>query len=98
MKWAPWLIGALGLGVIAYGTYMRRVDPPTVIREGRLEIADPKGGDVKIAFKTRTVRGGGIATDQVELPGGTWIDCGGDCRDAVRKTTTDFWAEQARRR
>lgn len=31
---------------------------------------------------------------QVRLPGGTWIDCAGDCRDTLRKQTVDFWYEQ----
>jgi hypothetical protein len=101
MKWAAWLIAALGLGIVAYGTLMRRIDPPKVIREGKIDIADPKdggkGGGSKVSFRTRTVQGGGIVTEQVELPGGTWIDCGGDCRDAVRKATTDFWEEQRKK-
>jgi hypothetical protein len=98
MKWAPWLIGLLGLGIVGYGTYMRRVDPLTVIREGRIEVPDPKGSETKVAFKTRTIRVGGLTTDEIQLPGGTWIDCGGDCRDAVRKSTTDFWDEQRKKR
>jgi hypothetical protein len=97
MKWAPWLLGLFCLAVVAYGTYMRRIDPPTVIREGRVELADPKGGDIKVAFKPRTVRAGGVTSEEIELPGGTWIDCGGDCRDAVRKATTGFWDEQKKR-
>jgi hypothetical protein len=30
----------------------------------------------------------------VRLPGGTWIDCAGDCRDKLRAETIDFWYEQ----
>jgi hypothetical protein len=103
MKWAPWLIGLVGLGIVGYGTYMRRDEPETVIRESRIEVPDPKAppskeNDTKVAFKTRTVRVGGITTDQIQLPGGTWIDCAGDCRDALRKSTTDFWEEQRKKR
>jgi hypothetical protein len=98
MKWAFWLIGALGLGIVAYGTYIRRIDPPTIVGESKIDVADPKGGAAKITFRTRTVKGGGITTEQVELPGGTWIECSGDCRDAVRKATTDFWDEQRRKK
>jgi hypothetical protein len=98
LKYAPWLIGALGLGIVAYGMYMRRIDPPTVIREGKIEIPSPKDDKVKVSFRTRTIQGGGIVREEVELPGGTWIDCGAGCADAVRKTTTDFWEEMQKRR
>jgi hypothetical protein len=98
MKWAFWLIGALGLGVVVYGTYMRRIDPLTVIGESKIEVADPKGSAAKVVFRIRTVRGGGFTTEQVELPGGTWIDCNGDCRDTVRKATVDFWDEQRKKK
>lgn len=32
--------------------------------------------------------------NQVQLPGGTWIDCAGDCSRQLRKKTVDFWQEQ----
>lgn len=28
---------------------------------------------------------------EVQLPSGTWIDCEGDCRDALRRMQLDFW-------
>jgi hypothetical protein len=31
---------------------------------------------------------------QVQLPGGTWVDCAGDCREKLRKKTVDYWHEQ----
>ena len=31
---------------------------------------------------------------QVQLPGGTWVDCAGDCSGKLRKNTVDFWQEQ----
>lgn len=31
---------------------------------------------------------------QVRLPGGTWVDCAGDCREKLRIKTVDFWYEQ----
>jgi hypothetical protein len=31
---------------------------------------------------------------QVQLPGGKWIDCAGDCSRKLRKNTVDFWQEQ----
>ena len=31
---------------------------------------------------------------KVRLPGGTWVDCAGDCKDKLRAKTVDFWYEQ----
>ena len=98
MKWAFWLIGALAGGIVAYGTHVRGIDPLRVIGESEIEVADTQGSGRKVSFRIRTVNGGGFTAEQVELPGGTWIDCSGDCRDAIRKATTDFWDEQRQRK
>lgn len=31
---------------------------------------------------------------QVRLPRGTWIDCGRDCSETLRRATVDFWESQ----
>ncbi len=31
---------------------------------------------------------------QVQLPGGSWVDCAGDCRQKLRIKTVDFWYDQ----
>ena len=35
--------------------------------------------------------GAGTTFRDVELPGGSWIDCGGDCAETVRREHLDFW-------
>jgi hypothetical protein len=32
---------------------------------------------------------------QTRLPSGTWIDCRGDCRQAIREDLLDFWETQS---
>lgn len=32
---------------------------------------------------------------QTRLPSGTWIDCRGDCREAIREDLLDFWETQS---
>ncbi len=32
---------------------------------------------------------------EVQLPGGTWVDCGRNCGDALRRETIDFWENHA---
>jgi hypothetical protein len=31
---------------------------------------------------------------KVRLPGGTWVDCAGDCKYKLRTKTVDFWYDQ----
>jgi uncharacterized Fe-S cluster protein YjdI len=31
---------------------------------------------------------------KVRLPGGTWVDCAGDCQNKLREKTVDFWYEK----
>ena len=32
---------------------------------------------------------------ETRLPSGTWIDCRGDCREAIREEVLDFWETQS---
>jgi hypothetical protein len=32
--------------------------------------------------------------EEFRLPGGTWISCRSDCRDALREESVDFWETQ----
>ncbi len=31
---------------------------------------------------------------EVQLPGGTWVDCGRSCSDTLRRQSVDFWQNQ----
>jgi hypothetical protein len=37
------------------------------------------------------VRRGPQGRLEVRLPGGTWIECGQNCSDTLRRQTVDFW-------
>lgn len=96
IRLAPILILALGGGIIAWGLWNRSQHPTRVVATGRIEIDDRVNGR-KLLLATRTLENGGVRREEVQLPGGTWIDCGGDCREAVRKEYLEFWDEQRRR-
>lgn len=84
MKWAPWVIGLAGLGVVAYGLWLQRTHPPRVTGMATIVVTDPKTGQ-RVTLRTRTVEGSGFTKTEVELPGGTWLDCvRGDCAETVR--------------
>jgi hypothetical protein len=84
MKWAPWLIGLLGLGIVAYGLMLKSRNPPRVVATAEVRVTHPRTGQVH-TLRTRKVEVAGFVKEEVELPGGTWIDClRGDCAETVR--------------
>jgi hypothetical protein len=34
---------------------------------------------------------------EFRMPGGTWLPCRGNCKDAMREETVDFWEEQMKK-
>ncbi|WP_125461754.1 MULTISPECIES: hypothetical protein [Rhodomicrobium] len=48
-------------------------------------------GDFRDQRITAPVRHSELGGSEVRLPGGGWIDCGGDCRSALKDATFDFW-------
>ncbi len=94
LKWVATAIAIVGLGMAGYGIWQQIANPPRVLSVGNVDVADPRGGDVKkVRLVTRSVAVGKTVRSEVELPNGTWIDCSGDCADAARKATIDFWEE-----
>lgn len=96
IRLAPFVILGLGAGIVAWGLWNKRQHPPRIVASGRIEVEDKATGR-RLTLATRDVEIGAIRTTEVELPGGTWIDCAGDCREAVRQQLLEFWDEQRRR-
>lgn len=67
-------------------SYQVRAVPATVVAVGR---SRPE----VVVGQVRRGRWG----QEVRLPGGTWIDCKGDCRETLREETVDFWERQEQR-
>jgi len=65
----------------AWGRKRERLDRGYVTAESRYG-----GGTV-----TAPVRASPSGRPQVQLPGGTWIDCQQTCSDTLRRETVDFW-------
>jgi hypothetical protein len=65
----------------AWGNRRERLDSGYVTAESRYG-----GGTI-----TAPVRLGPGGRRQVQLPGGTWIDCRQTCSDTLRRETVDFW-------
>ena len=92
LKWVPLLILALGAAVIGTGLWKRSIDPPHILATGTFQFTDKRA--TMLIFPKRVVAGAGFETTQVQLPGGTWIDCRGDCEASIRAEHTEFWDHQ----
>lgn len=85
------LTAAVGLGAVA-GAMTPAADAQT--RRGSkgsdygYVTAESRYGSQTI---TAPVRYGSHGRLEVQLPGGTWIECGRSCRDTLRRETIDFW-------
>jgi hypothetical protein len=87
---APLLIFAAGIVVVGYGVLYRHQHPPRIVATSTLTVTDPASGQAT-QFSRRTIEIGSVRLEEVQLPGGTWIDCGGDCREAVMREHLEFW-------
>ena len=92
LKLVPFLILAVGLAVIGYGMWQRHLYPPRVIATGTFRLIDKHG--TALIFPQRTVAVAGFETTELQLPGGTWIDCRGDCSATIMSEHTEFWDHQ----
>ena len=55
--------------------------------EGSYVVAQSQYGNGKVAGPVRRTRLG----RQVQLPGGSWVDCSKSCAETLRIKTVDFW-------
>ena len=94
MRLRPWnLAAALVLAVI--------VTAPSADAQSRRGQAGSGQGYVTAESRygsqtiTAPVRYGTHGRLEVQLPGGTWIECGRSCGDTLRRETIDFWQSRA---
>ncbi len=92
LKLVPFLILVLGAAVIGYGLWQQQVYPPQVVSTGVFSFTDKAG--TLLIFPKRVVALGGFEKTEIQLPYGTWIDCRGDCAQAIREEHTEFWDTQ----
>ena len=53
-------------------------------------VAESRFGHGTVSGPVRRVRTG----YEVRMPGGTWVSCRADCRNAIREDMLDFWETQ----
>jgi hypothetical protein len=91
-KTAGLLVLIFVAGFFAFAVYWSLKHPRRVIGFGPPVTAKSRVDPNKVVTaRTREVEVGGQRLREVELPGGNWIDCGGDCAEALRREHLDFW-------
>ncbi|MBS0241494.1 MAG: hypothetical protein JSS20_04905 [Proteobacteria bacterium] len=89
---------AIAMAVILIAGLMRRYgEPRKIISTGSVRVQGDNSQGPVVIHRTRVVLIGSTRFEEVELPGGSWIDCSGDCAKAAREAAgPDFW-EKLRR-
>ncbi len=54
----------------------------------------PQNPGLSVVAKTRKMRRSGMYVWQVEVPGGGWQDCRGDCAKRYRLERPEIWSRQ----
>lgn len=96
LKFAAALLALLMVAIAAWGIWYQRAHPARILATGSVRVEDARTR-TSLILRTRTLEFGAVRRQEVELPNGTWIDCGGDCADAVKRGLTEFWDDQQRR-
>lgn len=91
MKAAPYLIGLLMAAILGWGLYLHWKHPRRIVGYGEVTAKSRHTPGKTLTLRTRDVEAAGTRFREVELPGGTWIDCGGDCAEKVRREHLDLW-------
>jgi hypothetical protein len=93
------LLCVVGLAAfLTFGIWYSLAHPRVMIAAGIVTVTSQRPPFKSITLATRDVEINRIRFREVELPGGTWIDCAGDCPVAVRRAREDFWETQERGR
>lgn len=86
------IVAALAVAaVLTFALWYQQKHPRVIVGTGTITVTSKRPPFATIALKTRDVSINGVVFKEVELPGGTWIDCAGDCPMAVRNAREEFW-------
>ena len=96
VKTGGMLLAIAMLVILAAGLWHRYGQPRRIVASGTVRVAPERDSAAGATLRTRVVMQGTVRIEEVELPGGTWIDCAGDCARAAREAGPDFW-ESVRR-
>jgi hypothetical protein len=76
---------------LAFALWYQRANPRQIVATGTIIVESRRAGGTTLTLTTRDVRIANTTFREVQMPNGTWLDCAGDCRKAVREATDEFW-------
>ena len=79
-----------GLGLLVATATLPATAEDRGHRHGGMVTAESNFGNGAVSGAVREGRNG----PQVQLPGGSWIDCVRSCSDTLRRQSVDFWQNQ----
>ena len=86
------------LAFLVFALWYQRAHPRVITGTGQITVTSRRPPYQSMTLQTRDVRINAVSFKEVKLPGGTWIDCSGDCRQAARDASTDIWEAQDAKR
>lgn len=91
VKMGGLLLALVMLAVLAAGFWHQYRNPRRIVATGQVRVTSPTQPGPAVTLATRVVMVGSVRLEEVGLPGGTWIDCAGDCAKAAREAGPEFW-------
>lgn len=89
------IVIALGLAAfLVFAIWYSQKHPRMIVGMETIVATSKRPPFASLTLKTRDISINGVVFKEVELPGGTWLDCAGDCQMAVRNAREDFWDTQ----
>lgn len=92
------VVAMLVVAVVAYAIWLQYGLARVVVSTGTVRVESAARPELSQLLKTRVVDVGRIRVTEVELPNGTWIDCGGDCRKSALEAVPEFFEALSRTR
>jgi hypothetical protein len=94
------LIAIIALMSVVAGAayYYQTRHPREIVGRGQITIERKGGSPSGRTLATRKIAIASTTFEEVALPNGTWIGCGGDCRAAAVAALDKFWDDQETRR
>lgn len=87
---------AVVFGVLGFALWYSQQHPRLVVGTGVIRVRSDSAAGGTSSHRTRDISINGVVFQEVELPNGTWIACGGECARAVRDAGEGFWDKKQR--
>ena len=85
------IVGGVVLALLVFGLWYSNKHPRQIVGTSTVTFDTRRAGSTMATLKTREIEVNGRRFSEVEMPNGTWLDCGGDCGRAARDADGALW-------